>query len=174
MATTTSMGMTSGGVEKRVVQKLWSGIAIFIVAVCIAAQPIRTFAQSAADAPGAQTGTVRVDAGHAINSFDPDSALGSSIDVLSRTRHRYGLLAAYYSGIAFGGMGADHLSQQHRTTDGGVALDGKRVLERCRAPQRIFYGQHGTEGSRSDTFWRTRCRIGVSRPAATARCKGRI
>ena len=36
----------------------------------------------------AQTlGTVRVDAtpGHAINSFDPDSALGSSIDVLSRS-----------------------------------------------------------------------------------------
>jgi hypothetical protein len=32
-------------------------------------------------------GTIRVDAtpGHAINSFDPDSALGSSIDVLSRT-----------------------------------------------------------------------------------------
>src|SRR6185437_3536275 len=28
---------------------------------------------------------VRVDADHAINSFDPDSALGSSIDVLSRT-----------------------------------------------------------------------------------------
>lgn len=38
--------------------------------------------------PGGDTqmGTVRVDAtpGHAINSFDPDSALGSSIDVLSR------------------------------------------------------------------------------------------
>jgi hypothetical protein len=35
----------------------------------------------------AQTGVVRVDitAGHTINSFDPDSALGSSIDVLSRT-----------------------------------------------------------------------------------------
>ena len=34
-----------------------------------------------------QTGTVRVDVtpGHAINSFDPDSALGSSLDVLSRT-----------------------------------------------------------------------------------------
>ena len=34
-----------------------------------------------------QTGIVRVDAtpGHAINSFDPDSALGSSLDVLSRT-----------------------------------------------------------------------------------------
>src|SRR5437870_6817514 len=31
--------------------------------------------------------TIRIDAtpGHAINSFDPDSALGSSIDVLSRT-----------------------------------------------------------------------------------------
>src|SRR5690349_23221694 len=35
----------------------------------------------------AQTATVQVDiaSGHAINSFDPDSALGSSIDVLSRT-----------------------------------------------------------------------------------------
>ena len=34
-----------------------------------------------------QTATVHVDVtpGHAINSFDPDSALGSSIDVLSRT-----------------------------------------------------------------------------------------
>ncbi len=36
---------------------------------------------------GGWTQTVHVDiiAGHAINSFDPDSALGSSIDVLSRT-----------------------------------------------------------------------------------------
>lgn len=33
----------------------------------------------------AQTGTVRVDARHVINSFDPDAALGSSLDVLSRT-----------------------------------------------------------------------------------------
>ena len=35
----------------------------------------------------AQTATIKVDItpGHAINSFDPDSALGSSIDVLSRT-----------------------------------------------------------------------------------------
>jgi len=40
------------------------------------------FAQSAAGA--AQTGTIRVDAKRIINSFDPDAALGSSIDVLSR------------------------------------------------------------------------------------------
>lgn len=35
----------------------------------------------------AQTGTIRVDAtpGHQINSFNPDTALGSSLDVLSRT-----------------------------------------------------------------------------------------
>ena len=33
---------------------------------------------------GAQTGTIRVDAGQVINRFDPDAALGSSIDVLSR------------------------------------------------------------------------------------------
>lgn len=77
------MGMTSGGAEGRVARSLWNWIAITIVAVCIA-HPIRTLAQSAADASSAQIGTVRVDAGHAINSFDPDSALGSSIDVLSR------------------------------------------------------------------------------------------
>ncbi len=43
----------------------------------LAALPTAAFAQS----------TVRVDVtpGHAINAFDPDSALGSSIDVLSRT-----------------------------------------------------------------------------------------
>src|SRR5579862_4569331 len=42
-------------------------------------------AQSKAAEP--PTGTVHVDVtpGHAINSFDPDTALGSSIDVLSRT-----------------------------------------------------------------------------------------
>jgi len=44
-------------------------------------------AQSGADVAGAQAATVHVDAtrDHSINSFDPDSALGSSIDVLSRT-----------------------------------------------------------------------------------------
>jgi hypothetical protein len=37
---------------------------------------------------GQAEGTVRVDAtpGHAVNAFDPDSALGSSIDALSRSR----------------------------------------------------------------------------------------
>src|SRR5437899_11447266 len=37
--------------------------------------------------PAQTVATVQVDTtpGHAINSFDPDSALGSSIDVLSRT-----------------------------------------------------------------------------------------
>jgi hypothetical protein len=43
-------------------------------------------AQSKKDSPVPQVGTVRVDANpaHVINSFDPDTALGSSIDVLSR------------------------------------------------------------------------------------------
>jgi len=47
------------------------------IAFLLAAPPTAAFAQS----------TVRVDVtpGHAINTFDPDSALGSSIDVLSRT-----------------------------------------------------------------------------------------
>ncbi|HEV2699074.1 MAG TPA: discoidin domain-containing protein, partial [Terriglobales bacterium] len=43
-------------------------------------------AQSKKDSPAPQVGTVHVDANpaHIINSFDPDTALGSSIDVLSR------------------------------------------------------------------------------------------
>ena len=45
------------------------------------------FAQSNPDTSIGRVGTVYVDAtsGHSINSFDPDSALGSSIDVLSRS-----------------------------------------------------------------------------------------
>src|SRR5216683_4494759 len=56
---------------------------ITAIAICsFMAQTGVAFAQAPA-----QAATVRVDAtpGHAINSFDPDSALGSSIDVLSRT-----------------------------------------------------------------------------------------
>jgi hypothetical protein len=43
-------------------------------------------AQSGIDSSAPQIGTVRIDANpdHIINSFDPDSALGSSIDALSR------------------------------------------------------------------------------------------
>jgi hypothetical protein len=59
---------------------LRSRLAALTLAVCLPALPIR--GQTGGDVP-----TVHVDAtpGHAINSFDPDRALGSSIDVLSRT-----------------------------------------------------------------------------------------
>jgi hypothetical protein len=57
-------------------------IAITVAAVYFAMQLPPACAQSAP----AQVGTVRVDItpGHEINSFDPDAALGSSLDVLSR------------------------------------------------------------------------------------------
>ena len=47
----------------------------------------RAFAQSGSNRPAPEVTTVRVDAnpGRVLNSFDPDQALGSSIDVLSRT-----------------------------------------------------------------------------------------
>ena len=47
---------------------------------------LQMFAQSGNDSSAPQIGTVRVDTNpdHVINSFDPDSALGSSIDALSR------------------------------------------------------------------------------------------
>ncbi len=66
--------------RKPATRRLTRAIAIFL----FMARTGSAFAQS----PGTgQAATVRVDAtpGHAINSFDPDSALGSSIDVLSRT-----------------------------------------------------------------------------------------
>jgi len=43
-----------------------------------------TFAQLNQTAQPASAGLVRVDTTHVINSFDPDSALGSSLDVMSR------------------------------------------------------------------------------------------
>jgi hypothetical protein len=58
--------------------------SIVAVAIAIASS---FFAGGARAQVGEPVATVRVDAapGHALNSFDPDSALGSSIDVLSRT-----------------------------------------------------------------------------------------
>ncbi len=57
--------------------------AIMILALTMIGSAV---AQSVATASEPKIATVHVDAtpGHAINSFDPDSALGSSIDVLSR------------------------------------------------------------------------------------------
>ena len=62
------------------------GAAIAIVIVASLANSPFVFGQSIANSTSAQPSTVHVDVtpGHAINSFDPDSALGSSIDVLSR------------------------------------------------------------------------------------------
>ena len=55
-------------------------IALLLTVLATAA-----FAQSNMKAAGVVTVRVDVTPGHAINTFDPDSALGSSIDVLSRT-----------------------------------------------------------------------------------------
>ena len=62
---------------------------LFIIASLICGlrlQDNMLFAQSKNDSTEPEIGTVRVDANseHVINSFDPDSALGSSIDALSR------------------------------------------------------------------------------------------
>src|SRR5579864_2727655 len=65
----------------------WAATAsAFLFSLSSMAQSGRAAAQSITDSPGAPSSMVRVDAtpGHVINSFDPDSALGSSIDVLSR------------------------------------------------------------------------------------------
>ena len=64
--------------------KLQSSFLTAITVVLLLVHSTTVTAQSAS-APETQATTVRIDAtpDHAINSFDPDSALGSSIDVLS-------------------------------------------------------------------------------------------
>jgi hypothetical protein len=59
-------------------------IIVVIITLAIVGHGAETTAQSAS-AAGSRVATVHIDAtpGHAIHSFDPDSALGSSVDVLS-------------------------------------------------------------------------------------------
>jgi hypothetical protein len=66
-------------------RRLLVGTAAAIAVISGVVQSVT--AQPKADMAAAPPDTVRVDVtpDHAINSFDPDSALGSSIDVLSRT-----------------------------------------------------------------------------------------
>src|SRR5215475_2509379 len=67
-------------------ENMTRGAAIAIVTVSSLAHCPVVFSQSITNSASAQPGTVQVDVtpGHAVNSFDPHSALGSSIDVLSR------------------------------------------------------------------------------------------
>jgi hypothetical protein len=64
--------------------KLLNAVATAIIFFCLVSPPGSAWAQAAP--AGLPVATVHVDAtpDHVINSFDPDSALGSSIDVLSR------------------------------------------------------------------------------------------
>ncbi len=66
--------------------KLREALCAASILLLVASLIVQAPDASAQAASGMQTGTVRVDAtpGHAINSFDPDAALGSSVDVLSR------------------------------------------------------------------------------------------
>src|SRR5438552_1051306 len=74
-------------VRRSSARKLLSGAVIHVVVFSFITHGGIVAAQSSAGTTAEQIGKVRVDAapGHVINSFDPDRALGSSIDVLSRT-----------------------------------------------------------------------------------------
>src|SRR5205807_1591432 len=74
-------------VRRSSARKLLSGAVIHVVVFSFFTHGGIVAAQSSAGTTAEQIGTVRVDAapGHVINSFDPDNALGSSIDVLSKT-----------------------------------------------------------------------------------------
>src|SRR5579872_2378818 len=81
----TSVRAVSQRICKASSLKSFKIIAISAALLISLAQSGPAVAQSVTDNAAAPTAIVHVDAtpGHAINSFDPDSALGSSIDVLS-------------------------------------------------------------------------------------------
>src|SRR6266853_1529041 len=68
-------------------RKLLLGTTVAIAVFSSVAQSVIVSAQSKTDMEGFQPAIVRVDVtpDHALTSFDPDGAMGSSIDVLSRT-----------------------------------------------------------------------------------------
>jgi hypothetical protein len=73
---------------EKIVRRVRLSLAATAISIfCFVAQIGTVSAQGNTGSAMPQPGTVRVDAtpGHPINSFDPDTALGSSIDVLSRT-----------------------------------------------------------------------------------------
>ena len=103
----------------------------------------------AAVAAFAQTATIQVDItpGHAINSFDPDSALGSSIDVLSKT----GIDKVYTPHIVQEALSAGWGPITYRNnTELRMAAwhwTRERRLERSGPQERLLHRQQRTQGA---------------------------
>lgn len=79
------MGILKKLLTKCACVRIRSLLTSTFITLCLLLQATSSSAQTQT-AAGGSIGTIQVDArpGHAINSFDPDAALGSSIDVLSR------------------------------------------------------------------------------------------
>jgi len=111
---------------------------------------------------------------HVLNSFDPDRALGSSIDVLSRT----GIdkvysphivqesLSAGWGPITYRNNTELRMAAWHWTENGNWSDPVRK--------KRVLYGQQRTQRNRFATSWRTLCHIAVFQPAATVLCKAPI
>jgi len=50
-------------------------------------------------------------------AFDPDKAMGSSMDILSAKEIRHDLQRTDHQGVAFGRMGTDHVPAEYGTDD---------------------------------------------------------
>src|SRR5215831_1456535 len=124
----------------------WAAIASTILSS--AAQRGVAAAQSTADGAGAGTSIVRVDAtpGHVINSFDPDSALGGSIDVLSHDginkvyspRIIQESLSAGWGPISYRNNSELRMAAWHWTENGRW---------RPGPQERLLYRQYGAQGT---------------------------
>ena len=151
-------------------RKLLNWTAIVTIILPSVTQSGTAAAQSVTDSPEGQSSVVRVDAtpGHAINSFDPDSALRQLDRCSVPRRHRQGLHAAHHPGVFVRGMG----DQSPIATTANFAWPpgiGLRTEPGATRPTRADTSPAARNSrSRCVTFFPMRCRTAAFRPAATA------
>ena len=87
-------------------------LAVLLSVLVIGAASVGQQSPSAASSQQA-VATIHVDASHTIKSFDPDVALGSSIDILPTGRSGQNLYSGDPQGVSLRRMGADHLSSKY-------------------------------------------------------------
>src|SRR5260370_32292736 len=66
---------------------------------------------------------------------------------------RRGVQRAYLERVALRRMGTNHLSPEHGTNGGGLALECKRNVERRRASERLLYREGRARRVSAPFFW---------------------
>ena len=113
-------------------------------AVFIAVSALTAPIAHAQGEPSPKTAVVHVDVNpkHILNSFDPDRALGSSVDVLSHNGIDHVYTPHILQESLSAGWGPITYRNNTELAHGRLALDRERHVERPRAQERILHRQH--------------------------------